>query len=84
MSKFDKYFDDFTPSDEGGGSQTPTLTVGDLQAVETRLNKYIDESIKRLDSKLDTITAKHTETKNTETNTENAPTSEGVNNESEE
>ena len=72
MSKFDKYFDDFTPSDEGGGGQPPALTVGDLQAVETRLNKYIDESIKRLDTKLDTITAtKNTETKNTET--ENAP-----------
>lgn len=82
MSKFDKYFNDFTPSNEGGGSQTPTLTVGDLQAVETRLNKYIDESIKRLDTKLDTITAKNTETKNMETNTENAP--EGANNESEE
>lgn len=73
MSKFDKYFDDFTPSDEGGGGQTPALTVNDLQAVETRLNKYIDESIKRLDSKLDTIAAtRNTETKNTET--ENAPT----------
>lgn len=82
MSKFDKYFNDFTPSNEGGGSQPSTLTVGDLQAVETRLNKYIDESIRRLDSKLDTITAKNTETKNTETNTENAP--EGANNESEE
>lgn len=84
MSKFDKYFDDFTPSDKGGGSQPSTLTVGDLQAVETRLNKYIDESIRRLDSKLDTITTKHTETKNTETNTENTPTNEGANNESEE
>lgn len=81
MSKFDKYFDDFTPSDEGGGGQPPALTVGDLQAVETRLNKYIDESIKRLDSKLDTIKAtKNTETKNTET--EDAPA--GANEESEE
>lgn len=84
MSKFDKYFNDFTPSDTGGGSNTPTLTVGDLQAVETRLNKYIDESIKRLDTKLDTITAtKNTETKNTETqNMENAPA--GTDKESEE
>ena len=80
MSKFDKYFDDFTPFDKDGDSQTPTLTVGDLQAVETRLNKYIDESIKRLDTKLDTITSKNMDTQNNG----NAPTNEGSDNESEE
>ena len=70
MGKFDKYFNDFNPPEDTGGTGNKIpLTSEDLQAVEKRINAYINESISRLDSKLDSI--KNTETKNTETETNN-------------
>lgn len=75
MSKYDKYFKDFEPPEDTGGTPPAGLTANDLQAVESRINHYIDESIKRLDAKLDTITNKQTIT--------TAPDDGASNNESE-
>lgn len=54
-SNVDKYLKDFeAPPDAGepGGLNIPTITADDLNAVETRINRHIAESIERLDAKI--------------------------------
>jgi len=52
-ANFDKYYDAFeTPPDNEGDVNKQIVTSNDLQAMESRINKSLAESIERLESKL--------------------------------
>lgn len=57
MTKYDKYFTELVPNEQppaGDNEQYNTVSVGpeDLQAVESRINKAIEDSINRLEQRL--------------------------------
>lgn len=57
MTKYDKYFTELVPHEQppaGDPEQGSVTAVGpeDLQAVESRINKAIEDSINRLEQRL--------------------------------